>query len=56
MYRLKPLVLALVGSLPGYSSAANIRRDVPGSFNLYASGDGIGGYHLVYLNGEIPLP
>ncbi len=57
MYHLKPLALALtlIGILPGLSSAANIRRDVPSGFNLYAYGDGIGGYPVVYLNGTMPM-
>lgn len=49
----KPLFLALGASLTALSGAMNVRSDVPSSFNLYAYGDGIGGYPLVYLNGEL---
>ncbi|EHK20455.1 uncharacterized protein TRIVIDRAFT_68991 [Trichoderma virens Gv29-8] len=47
MYHLKLFVLPLGASLFGFSSGAN----VPDSFNLYAYGEGIGGYPIVYLNG-----
>ncbi len=56
MYRLALLAIPLVGSLSGLSSATSVRRDVPSRFNLYAYGDGIGGYPIFYLNGKILAP
>ena len=55
MYHLKPVFLALGAGLFCLSAAAHARRDIPSSFNLYAYGDGIGGFPVVYLDGEIPF-
>ncbi|KAL6889197.1 hypothetical protein GGI43DRAFT_430924 [Trichoderma evansii] len=51
MYHLKLFLLPLGASLCSLANGANTGGNVPSSFNLYAYGDGIGGYPIVYLDG-----